>query len=96
MAIVGYNGAGKTTLIKLLMRLYDPSAGTVSYHGKDIKEYVYGSPYKTAFEASVDVIESSYKDISTFIKKTFPELNETEYKVCLLSVVPISVEILPI
>lgn len=40
VAIVGYNGAGKTTLIKLLMRLYDPSAGTVSYHGKDIKEYV--------------------------------------------------------
>ena len=40
VAIVGYNGAGKTTLIKLLMRLYDPSAGTVSYHGKDIKGYV--------------------------------------------------------
>lgn len=58
---------------------------------KDIKEYVYGSPYKTAFEASVDVIESSYKDISTFVKKTFPELSETEYKVCVLSIVPISV-----
>ena len=40
---------------------------------KEIKEYAYGSPYKTAFEASVDVIESSYKDISTFVKKTFPE-----------------------
>ena len=58
---------------------------------KDIKEYVYGSQYKTAFEASVDVIESSYKDISTFVKKTFPELSETEYKVCVLSIVPISV-----
>lgn len=59
---------------------------------KDIKEYAYGSPYKTAFEASVDVIESSYKDISTFIKKTFPELSETEYKVCLLSIAPISTD----
>lgn len=58
---------------------------------KEIKEYAYGSPYKTAFEASVDVIESSYKDISTFVKKTFPELSETEYKVCVLSIVPISV-----
>lgn len=58
---------------------------------KDIKEYAYGSPYKTAFEASIDVIESSYSDITSFIKKTFPELNETEYKVCLLSIVPISV-----
>ena len=59
---------------------------------KEIKEYAYGSPFKSAFEASEDVIESSYSDITSFIKKTFPELNETEYKVCLLSVVPISVD----
>ena len=39
IAIVGYNGAGKTTLIKLLMRLYDPTAGTIQYHGKDIRTY---------------------------------------------------------
>ena len=39
IAIVGYNGAGKTTLIKLLMRLYDPTAGTIQYHGKDIRSY---------------------------------------------------------
>lgn len=39
VAIVGYNGAGKTTLIKLLMRLYDPTGGTISYHGKDIRDY---------------------------------------------------------
>ncbi len=36
IAIVGYNGAGKTTLIKLLMRLYDPTDGTISYHGKNV------------------------------------------------------------
>lgn len=39
IAIVGYNGAGKTTLIKLLMRLYDPSGGTITYHGTDIRDY---------------------------------------------------------
>lgn len=39
VAIVGYNGAGKTTLIKLLMRLYDPTSGSVSYHGTNVKEY---------------------------------------------------------
>lgn len=39
VAIVGYNGAGKTTLIKILMRLYDPTEGTVQYHGRDIREY---------------------------------------------------------
>ena len=38
IAIVGYNGAGKTTLIKLLMRLYDPTSGTISYHNKNVKD----------------------------------------------------------
>ena len=39
IAIVGYNGAGKTTLIKLLMRLYDPTSGSIEYHGKDVKTF---------------------------------------------------------
>lgn len=59
---------------------------------KEIKEYAYGSPYKTAFEASVDVIESSYNKITSFIKESYPELNETEYKICLLSIAPISTD----
>ena len=36
IAIVGYNGAGKTTLIKLLMRLYDPTSGSIGYHDKNV------------------------------------------------------------
>ncbi|MFA9375785.1 MAG: ABC transporter ATP-binding protein [Lachnotalea sp.] len=39
IAIVGYNGAGKSTLIKLLMRLYDVSEGTISMGNVNIKEY---------------------------------------------------------
>lgn len=39
IAIVGYNGAGKTTLIKLIMRLYDPTEGTILYNGTDIRQY---------------------------------------------------------
>jgi ATP-binding cassette subfamily B protein len=39
IAIVGRNGAGKTTLIKLLFRLYDPTAGRVCIDGRDIREY---------------------------------------------------------
>lgn len=38
IAIVGYNGAGKTTLIKLLMRLYDPTNGSICYHDRNITE----------------------------------------------------------
>ena len=39
VAIVGRNGAGKTTLVKLLGRLYDPTAGTVLIDGRDVREY---------------------------------------------------------
>ena len=38
IALVGHNGAGKTTLIKLLSRLYDPTEGTISIDGIDIRE----------------------------------------------------------
>lgn len=39
VVLVGLNGAGKTTLIKLLMRLYDPTEGTILLDGYDIREY---------------------------------------------------------
>ena len=39
IAIVGVNGAGKTTMIKLLARLYDPTHGSVSLDGIDLREY---------------------------------------------------------
>jgi ATP-binding cassette subfamily B protein len=39
VAIVGENGAGKTTFVKLLMRLYDVSEGSIVYGGHDIREY---------------------------------------------------------
>ena len=37
-AIVGSNGAGKTTLIKLLCRLYDPDAGSITIDGVDLRQ----------------------------------------------------------
>ncbi|MBQ8696845.1 MAG: ABC transporter ATP-binding protein, partial [Clostridia bacterium] len=51
IALVGHNGAGKTTLAKLMLRLYDPTCGTVTYDGKDIKEYKLdgGSGYRDRF-----------------------------------------------
>ncbi|MEP0905881.1 ABC transporter ATP-binding protein/permease [Leptolyngbya subtilissima ST-M1] len=39
MAIVGENGSGKTTLIKLLTRLYTPSAGRILLDGRDLQEW---------------------------------------------------------
>ena len=39
IALVGLNGAGKSTIVKLLLRLYDPTEGTVLFCGRDIREY---------------------------------------------------------
>ncbi len=41
MAIVGMNGSGKTSMIKLLCRLYDPTEGSITLNGIDIKKYNY-------------------------------------------------------
>ncbi|TAP31621.1 ATP-binding cassette domain-containing protein [Alteromonas sp. KUL42] len=38
LALVGPSGAGKTTLFQLLMRFYDPSAGTVLFDNSPINE----------------------------------------------------------
>ncbi len=39
LALVGENGSGKTTLIKLLTRLYVPSAGRILLDGLDLAEW---------------------------------------------------------
>jgi ATP-binding cassette subfamily B protein len=39
IAIVGPTGAGKTTIVKLLMRFYDVSQGTIRLDGHDIRSF---------------------------------------------------------
>jgi ATP-binding cassette subfamily B protein len=38
-ALVGPNGSGKTTLVKLLCRLYDPSAGRITLDGINLRDF---------------------------------------------------------
>lgn len=38
IAIIGRTGSGKTTLAQLLLRMYDPTSGTIAIDGIDIKQ----------------------------------------------------------
>lgn len=53
IALVGYNGAGKSTLINLILRLYDPDCGSITYNQKNICDYNikdYHSKYGIVFQ----------------------------------------------
>ena len=39
LALVGENGSGKTTLIKLLLRFYEPTEGSILMDGVDVRHY---------------------------------------------------------
>jgi ATP-binding cassette subfamily B protein len=55
IAFVGENGAGKTTLVKLLCRLYDPTEGSITWDGIDIKEF-----NKIEYRRQVSVVFQDY------------------------------------
>ena len=46
LAVVGRNGSGKSTMIKLLCRLYDPTEGSITVNGVDIREFDYAEYLK--------------------------------------------------
>lgn len=53
VAIVGHNGAGKSTFVKLLMRLYDVTEGSIIVGGINIKNYqlsAYRNLFGTVFQ----------------------------------------------
>lgn len=54
--IVGANGVGKTTFINLLLRLYDPTKGSINLGTTDIREYDY-QQYRNCF----GVVFQNYK-----------------------------------
>jgi ATP-binding cassette subfamily B protein len=43
VAVVGASGAGKSTLLNLVLRMYDPTAGSVRIDGQDIRQWTLAS-----------------------------------------------------
>ena len=43
IALIGPSGVGKSTIVNLLLRLYDPSSGTITVDGQDIRRYTLAS-----------------------------------------------------
>ena len=39
ISLIGESGSGKTTIGKIILRLVDPTSGTVTFDGKDISQY---------------------------------------------------------
>ena len=39
LAIIGPNGSGKSTLVKVILKIYEPSYGSIELLGKDIKRF---------------------------------------------------------
>ena len=53
VSIVGDNGAGKSTFIKLLLRLYEPTSGSITLNGTDISginRHEYARLFATVFQ----------------------------------------------
>ena len=46
LALVGESGSGKTTIARLLARLYEPTAGTILFRGRSVRESVSPKAYR--------------------------------------------------
>ena len=56
----------------------------------ELKSLVFGSFNKTGLKTAVDLVENTYPKLPALIKRKYDELNETEFNVCLLSLLPLS------
>jgi ATP-binding cassette subfamily B protein len=77
MAFVGRSGSGKTTLFKLLLGLYDPTAGRVLIDGRDLRQVnpaSFGAHVGTVLQQSV-LLNTTIRNNICFAK---PEATDEE------------------
>lgn len=69
LGIVGKSGSGKTTIINLLLRLYEPTSGSIFINGKDINSYdkhELNSNFGVVFQNDVLFNDTIYNNITLF------------------------------
>ena len=83
LAVVGLNGAGKSTFIKLLLRLYEPTEGTIYLNGVDIRTYNKDSYYRVFAPVFQDVNLFAFPLAENISMKTPMETDRAAAKQCL-------------
>lgn len=78
LSLVGLNGAGKTTMVKLLCRLYDPTAGEILLDGVDIREYDYKSYMKQFAPVFQDYKLLAFSILENICIKNTEDITEEE------------------
>lgn len=71
LGIIGKSGSGKTTIINLLLRIYEPTNGSIFINGKDINSYEkheLNSNFGVVFQNDVLFNDTIYNNITLFKK----------------------------
>lgn len=75
LGLLGRTGSGKTTVARLLLRLYDPSEGSISLGGVDLRE-AYLSDLRShvgMVTQEVQLFRSTVRDNITFFSRDIPD-----------------------
>ncbi len=75
VALVGPSGAGKTTVIRLLLRLYEVSAGRITIDGEDIKRFTLDSLHRSIALVPQDPV-LFHRSLMENIRYGYPEASD--------------------
>jgi ABC-type multidrug transport system fused ATPase/permease subunit len=75
LGLLGRTGSGKTTLTRLLLRLYDPSAGQVHLNGVDVRDVVNADLRARVAVVTQDIqlFSANVRDNLTFFDSSIPD-----------------------